>query len=47
MTLWFRTSRAREVLLDRLSSSDFGSVLRRPEMKRYMLELALHKLQAG
>jgi hypothetical protein len=38
MTLWFRTSRAREVLLDRLSSSDFGSVLRRPDMKRYMLD---------
>jgi arylsulfatase A-like enzyme len=36
-TLWFRTDRAREVLLDRLTSLDFGSVLRRAEMARYRL----------
>lgn len=36
-TLWIHSNRAREVLLDRLSSLEFGSVLRRDEMTRYGL----------
>lgn len=36
-TLWFHTDRAREALLDRLASLEFGSVLRRAEMARYKL----------
>jgi hypothetical protein len=36
-TFWFHSNRAREKLLDCLSSLEFGSVLRREEMTRYAL----------
>jgi Type I phosphodiesterase / nucleotide pyrophosphatase len=39
-TLWFHSDRARKELLDCLSSLEFGSVLRRSEMTRYLLHFA-------